>query len=99
MMSQSLRGEITEQTLMSFSHPPQLQKHQEYLQQQQNLDPKQAALSALAYAIKKGDESGVKEALRQAKAEGEGWLLNEFDYAGCTPLVRIDFDLYPLLLF
>lgn len=82
MMSRSLRGEITEQTLMSFAHPPQLQK----IFHQQNLAPKQAALSALAYAIKKGDETGVREALKQAKAEGDGWLLNEFDYAGFTPL-------------
>jgi len=87
MMSRSLRGEITEQTLTSFAHPPQLQK----LFQQQTLAPKQAALSVLAYAIKKGDEVGVREALKQAKAEGEGWLLNELDYAGFTPLVRSNF--------
>lgn len=70
---------------MSFSHPPELRQ----LFQQQSLAPKQAALSALGYAIKKGDEAGVREALKQAKAEGEGWLLNEFDYAGYTPLVGL----------
>lgn len=83
LMSKNMRGEITEQTLTSFSHPPQIP--QKYLRQ--SLAPKQAALSALGYAIKKGDQAGVLDCLKQAKAEGSGWLLNEFDYAGYTPLV------------
>lgn len=94
MMSKSIRGEITEQTLMSFSHPPRLQQ----LFQQQTLAPKQAALSALGYAIKKGNEAEVLEALKQAKAEGTGWLLNEFDYAGLTPMVSFCLLCHPVIL-
>ena len=108
MMSRSLRGEITEQTLPFFSHPPILSVTP-LPQLQSNLGPKQAALSALGYAIKKGDRAAVASALQAAKAAfnseeaivgsgdgvGEGgsggggsggWILNEFDYNGFTPL-------------
>ena len=118
-MSRSLRGEITEQTLTSFSHPP-IAAHTLLPQLQPNLGPKQAAHSALCYAIKKGDHAAVASALQAAKATvdsegavvsevgdglgeeggrgrgggggvgdgvgGGGWILNEFDYTGCTPL-------------
>ncbi|KAF8472072.1 asparaginase-domain-containing protein [Kalaharituber pfeilii] len=87
-MSKSLRGELTEQNITSFSHPPvaptAFQPRGALLPQP--LEPKQAALSTLGYAIKKGDYSAVMDALKAAKAEGVGWLLNEFDYAGYTPL-------------
>lgn len=111
-MSRSLRGEITEQTLTAFSHPPIPVVAAQFLSQvQPNLGPKQAALSALGYAIKKGDRAAVASALQAAKlavvsegilvngvGEGRegggrlggggsgGWILNEFDYNGFTPL-------------
>lgn len=111
MMSRSLRGEITEQTLTSFSHPPipAIAAHTTLPQMQPNLDPKQAALSALCYAIKRGDRTAVASALQTAKVAvhsdgtlvsrgsdgleeegrrggGGGWILNESDYTGFTPL-------------
>ena len=67
-MSRSLRGEITEQTLPSFSHPPIPAIAAHSLLSHSSLCPKQAALSALGYAIKKGDRAAVASALLAAKA-------------------------------
>ncbi|KAG0635429.1 asparaginase-domain-containing protein [Tuber brumale] len=69
-MSLSLRGELTEQSATSFSHPNSL------------LPPKLSRLTALAYAIKKGDQKSISSVLR----ESNEFLLNEFDYSGNTPL-------------
>ncbi|KAF8461283.1 hypothetical protein BDZ91DRAFT_798256 [Kalaharituber pfeilii] len=52
-----------------------------------SVSPLYATGSALARAgCNKGDYSAVMDALKAAKADGVGWLLNEFDYGGYTPL-------------
>lgn len=70
-MSISLHGELTEQTGIAFEHPcSQLPQHL-------------STLSALGYAIAKGNLLELKEILKG----GFDWLLNEADYSGNTPLV------------
>lgn len=72
-MSVSIRGELTEQVKTVFQHPHPAG----------TLTPKIANLAALGYAIARGDLDAVRELLK-----GEpGWLLNEADYSGNTPLV------------
>ena len=71
-MSISLRGEFTEQTSIVFEHPGG------------NLPMKVENLTRLGYAISNGDVSQVEELLKGKL----GWLLNEADYSGNTPLVR-----------
>ncbi len=72
-MSISIQGELTEQARTVFQHPNGL------------LSPQLVNLTALGYAITKGDLEEVRDILR-----GESrWLLNEADYSGNTPLVRI----------
>ena len=70
-MSVSIRGELTEQAKTVFQHPSG------------PLSPKVANLTALGYAIARGDIDTVRELLTH---EAE-WLLNEADYSGNTPLV------------
>lgn len=72
-LSVSLRGEFTEPTNMIFEHPKGI------------LPTGIANLTYLGYAISKGDVAEVQKLLK-----GDlGWLLNEADYTGNTPLVRI----------
>ena len=67
----SLRGEFTEQTNIVFEHPPGM------------LSSHRANLSSLGYAISKGSVLETQDLLK-----GDlGWLLNEADYSGNTPLV------------
>lgn len=70
-MSISLRGELTEYTSVAFEHPGSpLPQHL-------------SSLSALAYAIAKGNLRELNDVLK-----GDlDWLLNEADYSGNTPLV------------
>ena len=74
-MSISLRGEFTEQTTIVFEHP------------RGNPPAKVENLTSLGYAISKGVVSQVQEILKG----NLGWLLNEADYSGNTPLVRQPF--------
>ena len=70
-MSISLHGELTEHTGIAFEHPcDQLPQHL-------------SNLSALGYAIAKGNLVELKEILKG----GLDWLLNEADYSGNTPVV------------
>ena len=70
-MSISLRGEFTEQTSMVFEHPHGV------------LSSSITNLTSLSYAISKGNAEVVRDLLN-----GDvGWLLNEADYSGNTPLV------------
>ncbi|KAK3171407.1 hypothetical protein OEA41_003491 [Lepraria neglecta] len=69
-MSISLRGEFTEQTSMVFEHPHGV------------LSSSITNLTSLSYAISKGNAEVVRDLLK-----GDvGWLLNEADYSGNTPL-------------
>lgn len=71
MMTDSLRGELTAHTSMAFQHPNRF------------LPQHLSNLSALGYSISNGNLSEVNEVLK-----GDvGWLLNEADYSGNTPLV------------
>lgn len=72
-MSVSLRGEFTEQINMVFEHP------------RGYLPIGIANFTLLGYAISKGDVVEVQEHLRWHL----GWLLNEADYSGNTPLVGL----------
>ena len=72
-MSVSLRGELTEHTHMEFEHP------NGYLPQHL------ADLTALSYAIAKGNLTELQGLM---KADKE-WLLNQADYSGNTPLVGL----------
>ena len=72
-MSISLRGELTEQTNVAFAHPSGF------------LPEHLSTLSALGYAISRGNSDELMDVL---KGDLE-WLLNEADYSGNTPLVRI----------
>ena len=72
-MSTSIRGELNEQSKTVFHHPGPGNQ----------LPPKLASLSALGYAVNKGDLEAVLDVMR---TEPE-WLLNEADYSGNTPLV------------
>ncbi|KAL8738870.1 MAG: hypothetical protein Q9181_000397 [Wetmoreana brouardii] len=68
-MSMSLRGELTEHTATAFQHPSGLPSHL-------------ADLTALGYAISRGDTARVSDALQGNLR----WLLSEADYSGNTPL-------------
>lgn len=70
-MSVSLRGELTEQASMLFEHPNGV------------LPDRLANLTSLGYAISEGDVPEVQKLLK----DDHGWLLNEADYSGNTPLV------------
>ena len=71
-MSVSLRGELTElQANMVFEHPNAV------------LPDRIANLTSFGYAICKGDVAEIKKRLKG----DPGWLLNEADYSGNTPLV------------
>ena len=72
-MTISLRGELTEHTSMVFEHPSGLLPQNLFI------------LSALGYAIARGNLVELQEVL---KGDLE-WLLNEADYSGNTPLVRL----------
>jgi lysophospholipase len=75
-MSQSNCGELTESAATLFSHPGS-----------GTLTPERTSLTALAYAIQAGNLQGAKDVMR-----GESkFLLNESDYSGNTPLVRLSF--------
>ncbi|KAL1961916.1 hypothetical protein VTN77DRAFT_949 [Rasamsonia byssochlamydoides] len=69
-MSVSLRGELTQHSQPIFRHP-------------EGVLPEQAkVLTALGYAIARGDLEKVKDIMK-----GEnGWVLNDADYSGNTPL-------------
>ncbi len=71
-MSQSLRGELTELAQMAFEHPLG------------SLSSTLTRLTALGYAIARGDVDEVRNIL---KSHSE-LTLNEGDYSGNTPLVR-----------
>jgi len=71
-MSQSLRGELTEQTQTAFEHPLGY------------LSSTITGLTALGYAIARGNVDEVQELLRSQSE----LMLNEGDYSGNTPLVR-----------
>lgn len=71
-MSQSLRGALTEQAQMAFEHPLGY------------LSSTVTTLTALGYAIARGNADEVQELL---KSHSE-LMLNEGDYSGNTPLVR-----------
>lgn len=70
-MSQSLRGELTEQTQTAFVHP------------KSQLSTSLTELAALGYAVARGNLDEVQSCLRDKKE----WMLNEGDYSGNTPLV------------
>lgn len=70
-LSTSLRGELTEPMNMVFEHPQGI------------LPIGIANLTYLGYAISKGDITEVEKVLKG----NLGWLLNEADYSGNTPLV------------
>ena len=70
-MSVSLRGEFTENTTMVFEHPQGI------------LPTRKEDLTRLGYAISNGNTHEVQEMLKG----NLGWLLNESDYSGNTPLV------------
>lgn len=72
-MSISLRGELTEQSQTIFRHPDGV------------LPERIKNLTALGYAIAHGDLEKVREVMH-----GEpNWLLNDADYSGNTPMVRL----------
>lgn len=77
-MSVSLRGEFTEQTSMVFEHPQGI------------LPTRVENLTRHGYAISKGSVSEVQEIL----TGNLGWLLNEADYSGNTPLVRLPCEVF-----
>ena len=70
-MSQSLRGELTEQIQTAFVHP------------KSQLSASLTELAALGYAVARGQMGEVQSCLR-GNVE---WMLNEGDYSGNTPLV------------
>jgi lysophospholipase len=70
-MSISLRGELTEETETTFSHP------------KAELDTKLSALSALGYAIADQNLDEIGLIIKETKE----FLLNQFDYFGNTPVV------------
>ena len=70
-MSDSLRGELTEQKMMGFEHP------------RGQLSASLTELAALGYAIARGSLVEMQDCLR-GNIE---WMLNEGDYSGNTPLV------------
>lgn len=91
-MSLSLRGELTETTRTHFEHPSR----------SGFLTPELSSLTALGYAIQKGDLQETRDIIR-----GEPrWLLNDVDYQMNSPTVstfpssqRSCTYLYPSLWF
>jgi lysophospholipase len=72
-MSVSLRGELTETSRTHFEHPSRSGV----------LTPELSSLTALGYAIQKGDLQGTRDIIR-----GEPrWLLNDADYQLNSPVV------------
>jgi lysophospholipase len=72
-MSVSIRGELTETTRTHFEHPSRSGV----------LTPELSSLTALGYAIQKGDLQGTRDIIR-----GEPrWLLNDADYQLNSPVV------------
>ncbi|KAJ5060941.1 asparaginase-domain-containing protein [Bipolaris maydis] len=72
-MSVSLRGELTETTRTHFEHPSRSGV----------LTPELSSLTALGYAIQKGDLQATRDIIR-----GEPrWLLNDADYQMNSPVV------------
>lgn len=69
-MSVSLRGEMTEHSKTTFSHP------------MGTLPPQVTNLTAISYAVSEGDFQRTKDIL---KSEPH-WLLNQADYSGNTPM-------------
>lgn len=76
-LAQSLRGEMTEITRPTFSHPAS-----PILKAKTLLSPTESAFAALGYAIRNEDQTTVLELL-----SGEGLqLLKQADYAGNTAM-------------
>ena len=69
----SIRGELTEATRTHFEHP----------QKSGLMTPELTSLTALGYAIQKGDLQETRDIIRSEPR----WLLNDADYQGCTPVV------------
>src|SRR5690606_19104142 len=84
LMSQSIRGELTPTSSHLFSHPDMTSSAP-----MSSMPPLMTALSTLGYAIASQDHSTITNILRDAGAGGKGgagFLLNQFDYSGNTPL-------------
>ena len=79
LMATSLRGELTDVAPPVFANP-----------NRESLSPRLASLTALAYAIDKGDLERVRDVMRGQPA----YLLNDADYSGNTPLVSFVFHLF-----
>lgn len=73
-MSVSLRGELTETSTPVFQHP-----------ESHALPERLQALTLLGYAIAQGDLERVQDILKL----DHDWLLNDADYSGNTPIVRL----------
>ena len=69
----SIRGELTEATRTHFEHP----------QKSGLMTPELTSLTALGYAVQKGDLQETRDIIRSEPR----WLLNDADYQGCTPVV------------
>lgn len=77
-MSVSIRGELTEATRTHFEHP----------KMSGTLTPELSSLTALGYAIQKGNLQDTRDIIR-----GEPrWLLNDADYNLNTPVVSTKFS-------
>lgn len=72
-------------TQMSSSLRGEITEIAQTLFQHPGLPPKLEALSRLSYAISDNDLPAAERVLSNEK----DWLLNEIDYAGGTPLVRL----------
>ena len=72
-MSMSLRGELTESTQPVFSHPDGA------------LSVRIQTLTRLGYAITHGELERVQDIIKSE----QNWLLNDADYSGNTPIVRL----------
>jgi lysophospholipase len=68
----SIRGELTEATRTHFEHP----------QKSGLMTPELTSLTALGYAVQKGDLQETRDIIRSESR----WLLNDADYQGCTPV-------------
>ncbi|KAK6521264.1 hypothetical protein TWF506_001489 [Arthrobotrys conoides] len=68
---------------MSHSLRGELTEQSQTLFEHPGLTPKMESVSRLGYAIRDGDLDEIERVL----VAQEGWLLNEVDYAGRTPLV------------
>lgn len=74
-MSISLRGELTETTRTHFEHPSRSGV----------LTPELSSLTALGYAVQKGDLQQTRDIIRGERR----WLLNDCDYQMNSPVVSI----------